>query len=72
VGVFACSCGLLEELGPERERDTPLSDASLAALEVAVSEQVAEAVGFAEAGPWEPVAALLRDVSTPTTEDNNP
>jgi pyruvate dehydrogenase E1 component alpha subunit len=42
-----------------------LSEADEAALEQAVAADVAEAVAFAEAGEWEPVADLLRDVHTP-------
>jgi len=30
-----------------------------------VAEEVEDAVSFAEAGTWEPVEALLRDVVTP-------
>ena len=44
-----------------------LSDADLAALETAVAEEIAEAVAFAEAGPWEPVEDLTKDVYTPVT-----
>jgi pyruvate dehydrogenase E1 component alpha subunit len=46
-------------------REGLLSDADRAALEEAVAAEVAEAVAFAEAGPWEPVEDLLRDVHTP-------
>jgi pyruvate dehydrogenase E1 component alpha subunit len=42
-----------------------LGDQELAALEREVAAEVAEAVTFAEAGPWEPVADLLKDVQTP-------
>jgi pyruvate dehydrogenase E1 component alpha subunit len=42
------------------------TDDLLAALEDAVTEEVAEAVAFAEAGTWEPVADLLDDVYTVT------
>jgi TPP-dependent pyruvate/acetoin dehydrogenase alpha subunit len=42
-----------------------LSDADMAALEAAVAAEIAEAVQFAEAGPWEPVEDLTRDVYTP-------
>jgi pyruvate dehydrogenase E1 component alpha subunit len=45
-----------------------LSDADEAAMEQTVAAQVAEAVAFAEAGEWEPVADLLKDVHTPTGE----
>jgi pyruvate dehydrogenase E1 component alpha subunit len=40
-------------------------DRELAALEREVETEVAEAVAFAEAGAWEPVADLARDVYTP-------
>jgi len=41
-----------------------LADADLAALEKDVAAEVAEAVAFAEAGPWEPVEDLTKDVYT--------
>jgi len=43
-----------------------LSDADLAALESAVGAEIDEAVRVAEAGPWEPVEDLTRDVYTET------
>jgi pyruvate dehydrogenase E1 component alpha subunit len=42
-----------------------LDDAALAALEDRVAAEIAAAVEFAEAGNWEPVAELGRDVYTP-------
>jgi pyruvate dehydrogenase E1 component alpha subunit len=42
-----------------------LADADLAALEREVAVEVEAAVAEAEAGPWEPVEDLLRDVHTP-------
>ncbi len=42
-----------------------LADADLAALETSVNADVAAAVAEAEAGPWEPVEDLLKDVHTP-------
>ena len=36
-------------------------------MESSVAAQVAEAVAAAEAGPWEPVEDLLKDVHTPST-----
>jgi len=42
-----------------------LTDAEKAKIEAAVDAEVAEAVAFAEAGPWEPVADLTKDVYTP-------
>jgi TPP-dependent pyruvate/acetoin dehydrogenase alpha subunit len=41
-----------------------LADTDLAALEKDVAAEVAEAVAFAEAGPWEPVEDLTKDVYT--------
>jgi pyruvate dehydrogenase E1 component alpha subunit len=43
-----------------------VSDADLAALETAVAGAIDEAVREAEAGPWEPVEDLARDVYTET------
>jgi pyruvate dehydrogenase E1 component alpha subunit len=45
-----------------------LDDAALAALETEVEQEIARAVAFAEAGTWEPVEQLTRDVYTPTQE----
>jgi len=42
-----------------------LSDADLAAIETSVAAEVDGAVAVAEAGPWEPVEDLTRDVYTP-------
>jgi pyruvate dehydrogenase E1 component alpha subunit len=44
-----------------------LADADLAAIEASVEGDIAEAVRFAEAGPWEPGEDLTRDVYTVTT-----
>ena len=41
-----------------------VADADLAALEAAVAAELEAAVATAEAGPWEPVEDLLRDVHT--------
>ena len=41
-----------------------LDDQRLAAIEAQVAGEVAEAVNFAEAGTWEPVTQLTRDVYT--------
>jgi pyruvate dehydrogenase E1 component alpha subunit len=46
--------------------DGALDDAARAGIEREVTAEVAEAVAFAEAGPWEPVEDLLKDVHTPT------
>jgi pyruvate dehydrogenase E1 component alpha subunit len=42
-----------------------LSDADLEALEASVAQEIEAAVEEAEAGPWEPVADLTKDVYTP-------
>ena len=44
-----------------------LTDADLAAIEASVAAEVDEAVAVAEAGPWEPVEDLTKDVYTPVT-----
>ncbi|MBI3106563.1 MAG: hypothetical protein HYY95_13520 [Candidatus Rokubacteria bacterium] len=44
-----------------------LTDADLAASETAVAAEIDSAVAEAEAGPWEPVEDLTRDVYTPRT-----
>jgi pyruvate dehydrogenase E1 component alpha subunit len=41
------------------------TDAVVAALETSVSDDIDRAVQFAEAGTWEPVEDLLKDVYTP-------
>jgi pyruvate dehydrogenase E1 component alpha subunit len=46
-----------------READV-LNDATLANLECQVADEIARAIAFAEAGEWEPVADLLKDVYT--------
>jgi TPP-dependent pyruvate/acetoin dehydrogenase alpha subunit len=42
-----------------------LTDADIADLEQRVAKEIGEAVAFAEAGPWEPVEDLTKDVVTP-------
>jgi pyruvate dehydrogenase E1 component alpha subunit len=44
-----------------------LTDDNLARLEKDVAAEIADAVEFAESGPWEPVADLLKDVLTAPT-----
>jgi pyruvate dehydrogenase E1 component alpha subunit len=43
-------------------------EATFAALETEVQQEVARAVAFAEAGTWEPLEQLTRDVYTPRQE----
>jgi pyruvate dehydrogenase E1 component alpha subunit len=47
------------------ESEGALDDASFAALDAAVQDEVSGAVAFADAGTWEPVEQLTRDVYTP-------
>jgi TPP-dependent pyruvate/acetoin dehydrogenase alpha subunit len=47
------------------ESEGAVDPAAFAALDVAVRDEVAKAVVFAEAGTWEPVEQLTRDVYTP-------
>jgi pyruvate dehydrogenase E1 component alpha subunit len=42
-----------------------LNDADLAKMAATVAAELDEAIAFAEAGPWEPVADLTKDVLTP-------
>ncbi|MBI5854357.1 MAG: pyruvate dehydrogenase (acetyl-transferring) E1 component subunit alpha [Nitrospirae bacterium] len=42
-----------------------LTDAVLDKLETAIADEIADAVTFAEASPWEPVEDLTKDVYTP-------
>jgi pyruvate dehydrogenase E1 component alpha subunit len=44
-----------------------LDEAGLSAIESKVAKQVNDAVKFAEAGLWEPVEDLTKDVYTPVT-----
>jgi pyruvate dehydrogenase E1 component alpha subunit len=48
-----------------------LNDAELADAEGYAGQEVATAVAFAEAGPWEPVTDLTRDVYTPIAAPSN-
>jgi pyruvate dehydrogenase E1 component alpha subunit len=47
------------------EAEGLLDRASFAALDASVQREIADAVAFAEAGTWEPVEHLTRDVYTP-------
>jgi pyruvate dehydrogenase E1 component alpha subunit len=42
-----------------------LSDGARKELEASVAAEIAHAVAVAEAGPWEPIEDLTRDVYTP-------
>jgi pyruvate dehydrogenase E1 component alpha subunit len=52
-------------LAGKLQREGTLTDDDRATAERDVAAKVAEAVAFAEAGPWEPVEDLLKDVHTP-------
>lgn len=52
------------------QENTWLSAEQLAAMEKSVEAEIAAAVAFAEAGAWEPVADLLKDVYAAQTESN--
>jgi len=66
-----------EEVGQWKRRDPiltftehlrnakSLDEKSLVELEATVANEIAHAVAFAEASPWEPVEDLLKDVHTP-------
>jgi pyruvate dehydrogenase E1 component alpha subunit len=43
-----------------------LSDQRQHEIEISIGEEIDQAIAFAEAGPWEPVEDLLRDVMTST------
>jgi TPP-dependent pyruvate/acetoin dehydrogenase alpha subunit len=45
-----------------------LRETDLAAMETSVAAEVDAAVAEAEAGPWEPVEDLLKDVHTATVD----
>jgi pyruvate dehydrogenase E1 component alpha subunit/2-oxoisovalerate dehydrogenase E1 component len=45
-----------------------LTDAGWNELEQQIAEELTDAVAFAEAGPWEPVEDLTKDVYTPRAE----
>jgi pyruvate dehydrogenase E1 component alpha subunit len=46
--------------------DGMLDDAALAAIEAKVAHEIADSVAYAEAGSWEPLENLARDVYTPS------
>ena len=51
------------------QKEGLLTEADLARMEAAVAAEVDDAVAFAEAGPWEPVEDLTKDVTTPRAEE---
>ena len=55
----------IEMLAARMRRWALAGDADFAAAETGVAAEIAAAVRFAEAGTWEPVGDLLKDVDTP-------
>ncbi|MHB1359508.1 MAG: pyruvate dehydrogenase (acetyl-transferring) E1 component subunit alpha [Rhodocyclaceae bacterium] len=58
-------CGPLHTFTARLKAEGKLTEDEFLALDKRVQAEVAEAVAFAEAGSWEPVADLLKDVHTP-------
>lgn len=54
-------------VGRSRERGV-LTDADVADSEQRIATEIADAIAFAEASPWEPVEDLTKDVCTPNEE----
>jgi pyruvate dehydrogenase E1 component alpha subunit len=48
-----------------------VDDAAVAAIEAEVEQEIAAAIAFAEAGTWEPIEQLMRDVYTPQQESTH-
>jgi len=63
VEVWKARCPVSNFTAILRERGE-LTEADLAAIEGAVAKEIDEAVAFAEAGAWEPIEELLKDVYT--------
>jgi pyruvate dehydrogenase E1 component alpha subunit len=55
-------------LRTQLEAAAVLEDAAFARLDAEVQQEIAQAAEFAEAGSWEPVEQLTRDVYTPAQE----
>jgi pyruvate dehydrogenase E1 component alpha subunit len=51
------------------QKEGQLAETDPKKMEAAVDAEVAEAVAFAEAGQWEPVEDLTKDVTTPRAEE---
>ena len=58
-------CGPLHTFTARLKAEGKLTEDEFLALDARVQAEVAEAVTFAEAGSWEPVEDLLKDVHTP-------
>ncbi len=58
------SCGPIHTYSGRLKAEGKLTEEEFLALDAAAGAEVARAVDFAEAGTWEPVADLLKDVHT--------
>jgi len=58
----------IENFGAMLRAEGVLTDAIRRDMEASVGAEIAQAVAVADAGPWEPVEDLARDVYTPTKE----
>jgi pyruvate dehydrogenase E1 component alpha subunit len=61
----------IESFATKLRQSGLLTDDDWKQLETSVAAEVAEAVAAAEAGPWEPVEDLLKDVHTPPTRSTH-
>jgi pyruvate dehydrogenase E1 component alpha subunit len=57
--------GPIHTFSARLKAERKLTEGQFLALDAAVNAEVVRAVAFAEAGTWEPVEDLLRDVHTP-------
>jgi TPP-dependent pyruvate/acetoin dehydrogenase alpha subunit len=63
VEEWKARCPVTNFMALLRELDE-LTESDITAIEGAVAKEISEAVAFAEAGEWEPVEDLLKDVYT--------
>lgn len=61
------SRGPIHTFGARLKEQGSLTEEEFLTLDAAAQAEVSAAVSFAEAGSWEPVADLLRDVTTPAS-----
>jgi pyruvate dehydrogenase E1 component alpha subunit len=64
--------GPIHTFTDQLKADNLISEDEFQALDSEVLAEVEAAVQFAEAGSWEPIASLGRDVTTPTTQGASP
>jgi pyruvate dehydrogenase E1 component alpha subunit len=62
-------CCPIKKLRSHLTDENPTLDNEITALEKGIETEIAEAVAFAEAGPWEPIDDLCRDVYTTPSEN---